>query len=149
VVHRDRSIQPTREDRGRLPETRPAGLQHQELPVEAKISDDLGVTKSGAVFSINGNSKEILFKHPVTAPQKKQDVRADLTLEKENAQPRQLVSYYLWAEDTGPKGEVRRSMSDMFFADVRHFEDIFREMEAPPSRTRQAQSPKATSSSIS
>ncbi len=105
----------------------------QELPVEAKVSDDLGVTKSGAVFSINGNSKEILFKHPVTAPQKKQDVRADLTLEKENAQPRQLVSYYLWAEDTGPKGEVRRSMSDMFFADVRHFEDIFREMEAPPS----------------
>jgi hypothetical protein len=105
----------------------------QELPVEAKISDDLGVTKSGAVFSINGNSKEILFKHPVTAPQKKQDVRADLTLEKENAQPRQLVSYYVWAEDTGPKGEVRRSMSDMFFADVRHFEDIFREMEAPPS----------------
>jgi hypothetical protein len=105
----------------------------QELPVEAKISDDLGVTKSGAVFSINGNSKEILFKHAATAPQKKQDVRADLTLEKENAQPRQLVSYYLWAEDTGPKGEVRRSMSDMFFADVRHFEDIFREMEAPPS----------------
>jgi len=110
----------------------------QELPVEAKISDDLGVTKSGAVFSINGNSREILFKHPVTAPQKKQDVRADLTLEKENAQPRQLVSYYLWAEDTGPKGEVRRSMSDMFFADVRHFEDIFREMEAPPSEPGKA-----------
>ncbi len=105
----------------------------QELPVEAKVSDDLGVTKSGAVFSINGNSKEIIFKHPTTAPQKKQDVRAELALEKENAQPRQLVSYYLWAEDTGPKGEVRRSMSDMFFADVRHFEDIFREMEAPPS----------------
>ncbi|MEZ5387275.1 MAG: DUF4175 family protein [Prosthecobacter sp.] len=105
----------------------------QELPVEAKVSDDLGVTKSGAVFSINGNSKEIIFKHPITEPLKKQDVRAELTLEKENAQPRQLVSYYLWAEDTGPKGEVRRSMSDMFFADVRHFEDIFREMEAPPS----------------
>lgn len=105
----------------------------QELPVEAKISDDLGVTKSGAVFSINGNSKEIIFKHPVTEPKQKQDVRAELTLETENAQPRQLVSYYLWAEDTGPKGEVRRAMSDMFFADVRHFEDIFREMEAPPS----------------
>ena len=105
----------------------------QELPIEAKISDDLGVTKSGAVFSINGNSKEIIFKHPVTEPKQKQDVHAELTLEKENAQPRQLVSYYLWAEDTGPKGEVRRAMSDMFFADVRHFEDIFREMEAPPS----------------
>ncbi len=109
----------------------------QELPVEAKVSDDLGVTKSGAVFSINGNSKEIIFKHPVTAPLKKQDVRAELTLEKEHAEPRQLVSYYLWAEDTGPKGEVRRNMSDMFFADVRHFEDIFREMEAPPSEPGQ------------
>lgn len=117
----------------------------QELPVEAKVSDDLGVTKSGAVFSINGSSKEIIFKHPATAPQKKQDVRAELTLEKENAQPRQLVSYYLWAEDTGPKGEVRRSMSDMFFADVRHFEDIFREMEAPPSEPGQ---PKAQSDKL-
>ncbi|OYW77178.1 MAG: hypothetical protein B7Z37_05370 [Verrucomicrobia bacterium 12-59-8] len=114
----------------------------QELPVEAKVSDDLGVTKSGAVFSINGNSKEIIFKHPVTAPLKKQDVRAELALEKENAEPRQLVSYYLWAEDTGPKGEVRRNMSDMFFADVRHFEDIFREMEAPPSEPGKAQSDK-------
>jgi hypothetical protein len=109
----------------------------QELPVEAKVSDDLGVMKSGAVFSINGNSKEVLFNHPVTAPQKKQDVRTELTLEKENAQPRQLVSYYLWAEDTGPKGEVRRSMSDMFFADIRHFEDIFREAEAPPAEPGQ------------
>lgn len=104
----------------------------QELPVEAKISDDLSVVKSGAVFSINGNEKEVAFTHAPTEPRKKQDVRAELLLEKEGAQPRQLVSYYIWAEDTGPKGEVRRSMSDMFFAEVRHFEDIFREAEAPP-----------------
>lgn len=114
----------------------------QELPVEAQVSDDLGVTKSGAVFSINGNSKEIIFKHPVTAPLKKQEVKTELALEKEHAEPRQLVSYYLWAEDTGPKGEVRRSMSDMFFADVRHYEDIFREMEAPPGPPGKAQSDK-------
>ncbi|MBK8039146.1 MAG: hypothetical protein IPK22_18740 [Verrucomicrobiaceae bacterium] len=104
----------------------------QELPVEAKISDDLSVVKSGAVFSINGNEKEVAFTHAATEPRKKHDVRAELLLEKEGAQPRQLVSYYIWAEDTGPKGEVRRSMSDMFFAEVRHFEDIFREAEAPP-----------------
>ncbi|MGV3661184.1 MAG: hypothetical protein ACO1TE_13440 [Prosthecobacter sp.] len=109
----------------------------QELPVEAKVFDDLGVTQSGAVFNIGGNAKEILFKHAATAPQKKQDVRTDLKLEGENAQPRQLVSYYFWAEDKGPKGEVRRAMSDMFFADVRHYEDIFREAEAPPSEAGQ------------
>ncbi len=104
----------------------------QELPVEAKISDDLSVVKSGAVFSLNGNKKEVAFTHVPTEPRKKQDVRAELLLEKEGAQPRQLVSYYVWAEDSGPKGEVRRNMSDMFFAEVRHFEDIFREAEAPP-----------------
>ncbi|TDU71263.1 hypothetical protein EI77_02385 [Prosthecobacter fusiformis] len=104
----------------------------QELPVEAKVWDDLGVTKSGVSFSLAGKSKEITFKHGITQPAKKQDVKELLALEHESAEPRQLVSYHFWAEDTGPQGEVRRSMSDMFFADVRHFEDIFREAEAPP-----------------
>jgi hypothetical protein len=104
----------------------------QELPVEAKVWDDLGVTKSGASFSLAGKTKDIEFKLAATAPAKKEDVRALLALEHEDAEPRQLVSYYFWAEDKGPQGEVRRAMSDMFFADVRHFEDIFREAEAPP-----------------
>lgn len=111
----------------------------QEMPVEAKVWDDLAVAKSGAVFTIGGKSKEVMF--DLKAPGKKsqggakgkQDVRAMLDLESEKAEPRQLVSYYLWAEDVGPKGEARRSMSDMFFAEVRHFEDIFREAEPPPS----------------
>jgi len=105
----------------------------QELPVEAKVWDDLGVTQSGVSFSLAGKSKEVMFKHGTTQPAKKQDVRELLALENESAEPRQLVSYHFWAEDKGPQGEVRRAMSDMFFADVRHFEDIFREAEAPPS----------------
>jgi len=107
--------------------------QIQELPLEAKVWDDLGVTKSGASFSIAGRTKDVIFKHGTTQPAKKQDVRELLALEHESAEPRQLVSYHFWAEDKGPQGEVRRAMSDMFFADVRHFEDIFREAEAPPS----------------
>jgi hypothetical protein len=106
--------------------------QIQELPVEAKVWDDLGVTKSGASFSIAGKTKDVIFQHGVTEPSKKQDVKELLALESENTSPRQLVSYHFWAEDTGPQGEVRRAMSDMFFAEVRHFEDIFREGESPP-----------------
>ncbi len=106
--------------------------QIQELSVEAKVWDDLGVTKSGASFSIAGKTKDVIFKHGVTEPSKKQDVKELLSMEQENAEPRQLVSYHFWAEDKGPQGEVRRAMSDMFFADVRHFEDIFREGESPP-----------------
>ncbi len=106
--------------------------QIQELPVEARVWDDLGVTRSGASFSIAGQTREVIFKHPPTEPSKKQEVRELLALEGESTQPRQLVSYHFWAEDTGPQGEVRRAMSDMFFAEVRHFEDIFREGESPP-----------------
>lgn len=105
----------------------------QELPVEARVWDDLGVTQSGVSFSIAGKTKEVTFKHGTTQPSKKQEVKEMLALEHEDAEPRQLVSYHFWAEDKGPKGEVRRAMSDMFFADVRHFEDIFREAESPPS----------------
>jgi hypothetical protein len=105
----------------------------QEMPVEAKVSDDLGVMRSGAVFSLAGKSREIMLSTKPLEAVKKHELKALYDLEIESAEPRQLVSYYFWAEDNGPKGEVRRAMSDMFFADVRHFEDIFREAEAPPS----------------
>ncbi len=104
----------------------------QELPVEAKVWDDLSVSQSGVSFSIAGKSKEVVFRHLPTEPAKKQVVQELLMLEGEKTQPRQLVSYHFWAEDRGPQGEVRRAMSDLFFAEVRHFEDIFREGEAPP-----------------
>jgi hypothetical protein len=104
----------------------------QELPVEARVWDDVGVVRSGATVNLAGSSRDFIFDHPVTAPNQKQTVAELLSLESEGVLPRQLVSYFFWAEDTGSKGEVRRSMSDMFFAQVRHFEDIFREAEAPP-----------------
>lgn len=109
----------------------------QELPVEARVWDDLGVTKSGVSFSIASKNKEVTFNHPATLPSKKQEVKELLALEPEEARPRQLISYHFWAEDRGPQGEVRRAMSDMFFAEVRHFEDIFREAEAPPGQPQE------------
>lgn len=104
----------------------------QELPLEARVSDDLSVQKSGLVYTLAGNTEEVLFEHAATEPKKAETVRSVLKLEEQAAEPRQLLSYYFWAEDEGPQGEVRRAMSDMFFAEVRHFEDIFREAEAPP-----------------
>lgn len=106
----------------------------QELPLEAKVSDELGVKRSGLVYTLAGDTRETVFDHPPTEPKKSEHVRSLLKLEEAQAQPRQLLSYYFWAEDEGPGGEVRRAMSDMFFAEVRHFEDIFREAEAPPSQ---------------
>jgi hypothetical protein len=104
----------------------------QEMPLEAKLWDDVGVQKAGAVIELAEAQREVLLPIGKSEPGKKMDVRASLNLEPEKVEPLQLVSYYFWAEDRGPKGETRRAMSDMFFAEVRHFEDIMREMEPPP-----------------
>ena len=37
----------------------------------------------------------------------------------------------MWAEDVGPDGKTRRTSSDMYFAEVRPFEEIFREGQSP------------------
>ena len=55
-----------------------------------------------------------------------------IDLESLNAEPDQLLSYHFWAEDFGPDGQPRRTFSDMFFAEVRHFEEIFRQGQQPP-----------------
>ncbi|MEA3224923.1 MAG: hypothetical protein U9Q07_03160, partial [Planctomycetota bacterium] len=39
-----------------------------------------------------------------------------------------------WADDVGSDGTARRTFSDMYFAEVRHFEEIFRESEASQSQ---------------
>ena len=56
-----------------------------------------------------------------------------LDFESLKAEPDQLLTYFFWAEDIGPDGQPRRTSGDMFFAEVRPFEEIFRQGEQPPS----------------
>ena len=49
-----------------------------------------------------------------------------LKLEELGVKPDELVSWFLWAEDVGPDGKPRRTATDMFFAEVRPFEEIYR-----------------------
>lgn len=102
----------------------------QELVVEARVWDDLGVTASGAVFVMGDEEKRVALSSEVLQGEKKHLLKTLLAIEKLGAKPRDLISYYLWAEDRDAKGKVRRVMSDLFFAEVRHFEDIFREAQA-------------------
>ena len=50
-----------------------------------------------------------------------------LAMEDLEAEPDDLVSYHFFAEDIGPDAKPRRTFSDMYFAEVRHFDEIFRE----------------------
>ncbi len=104
----------------------------QELAVEGKVWDDTGVQRAGVTFTLSGQNHEVLLDEKGWKDNKPRPFKSQFALEPLKARPRQLVSYYFWAEDQGGNGKSRRSMSDMFFANVRNFEDIFREQDSPP-----------------
>jgi hypothetical protein len=62
-----------------------------------------------------------------------------LALETLNVEPDQLINWYFWAEDIGPDGNKRRAYSDMFFAEIRPFEEIFRQGQGQSSQQQQQQ----------
>ena len=64
-------------------------------------------------------------------PSKKLKAEHLLDFESQHVKPDELITYFFWAEDIGPDGKPRRTSGDMFFAEVRHFEEIFRQGEQP------------------
>jgi hypothetical protein len=105
----------------------------EELKLKAKIEDDFGLVRHGVSFTVAGQDpREIALKGPAPTLRR---VQAEHLLDFESlkAAPDQLVTYFFWAEDVGPDGQPRRTSGDMFFAEVRHFEEIFRQGEQPPS----------------
>ena len=60
-----------------------------------------------------------------------------IAMEKLGVEVDQVVSYFAWADDYGPDGQVRRTFSDMFFAEVRPFEEIFRADQSGASESQQ------------
>jgi len=104
----------------------------EELTLKARAEDDFGVVRRGLVYTpADGAARELVLGGE--GP-KARRVTAEhlLAFESMNAAPGQLLTYYFWAEDVGPDGRVRRSSGDLFFAEVRPFEEVFRQGEAPP-----------------
>ena len=117
----------------------------QEFPVEAMVWDDVGVLQAGATFQYGEEEKKVVLVDKKAEGGKNHPIETLFNVEELGAKPRDLVSYHLWAEDIGPDGKKRRTSSDMFFAEVRHFEDIFREAQSaggPPSEGQEGQTVK-------
>ncbi len=113
----------------------------EELPVAADVADDFGVRRAGITYTMGQlPSKDIeIVSQSGESPLKKvfKNVRYTVEFEQLKAEPDQLLSYHFWAEDVGPNGQVRRTKSDIFFAEVRPFEQIFREGTPPPANSSQ------------
>ncbi len=103
----------------------------EEFAVEAEVWDDIGIRTAGIVFEHGDEKREVILAEEELAGDRKHALKTMLAIEELGADPRELISYHLWAEDFAREGRVRRTQSDLFFAEVRHFEDIFREQQAP------------------
>ena len=111
----------------------------EEVQLSASAWDDFGIESFGVNFVIPGRAAEQVELEQIAAGNKRKKVEYLLDLESLDVQPDDLVSYYFWAEDIGSDGERRQVASDMFFAEVRHFEEIFRQGQAPTASEQQQQ----------
>ncbi|MEX2187193.1 MAG: DUF4175 family protein, partial [Pirellulales bacterium] len=103
----------------------------EELDVRASAWDDFGLARVGLSYALGGKPPvDVVLGEGMPG---KQHTPLDHTVsfEQLGAQPDELLSHYFWAEDMDAEGKPRRTASDMFFVEVRHFEEIFRQGQQP------------------
>lgn len=99
----------------------------EELNIQVKVTDDFGLLDYGIAYAIGGNEPVYVS----TADESASDLESNFTyllaLESHAVEVDELITWFGWADDFGPTGESRRSTSDLFFAEVRPLDEIFRE----------------------
>ncbi len=99
----------------------------EEVAFQAEASDDFGMKQYGIAYTLVGQETRFVSLGTNSGPNEKRTFNHLLPLEALSAQPDQLLTYFLWADDIGPDGKLRRTSGDMYFAEIRPFEEIFRE----------------------
>lgn len=103
----------------------------EEALVQGTVVDDFGLQRVGLVYSIPGQEPQTVVLRESDKAAVDFTAEHTLSLERLHVQPDTLISYYLFAEDLEAEGRTRKVLSDMYFMEVRHFEEIFREGRSP------------------
>ena len=98
----------------------------QELELQAEASDDFGLLKYGVGYGVAGQEPQFVELGQTSAANAKVQFSQLVPLEKLGVEVDQVVAYFAWADDYGPDGQTRRTFGDVFFAEVRPLEEIFR-----------------------
>jgi len=117
----------------------------EELHLQAEARDDFGLRDYGLGLSIaDADPTYIPLSPPGASLSSPAPLEAQLShlvsLEQHDAKPDQLITWFAWADDIGPDGQLRRTTSDIFFAEVRSLDEIFREDATGGGRSQQGQS---------
>lgn len=98
----------------------------QEVAFRAEAWDDFGLARYGLAINVAGRGEQEIELGRDSSVDERRELAHLLKLEQIGVKADELVSWFLWAEDIGPDGKPRRTASDIFFAEVRPFEEIYR-----------------------
>jgi hypothetical protein len=107
---------------------RPAGDQQitplQEVAIEARADDDYGIEQFDLVYSVRGGAEQA---RPFPGPRGVQGRSGTQVLYAEDlgVQPGDFIAYYARARDTGRGRRSAEARSDIFFLEVKSFEEEF------------------------
>lgn len=98
----------------------------QELQLQGEATGEFGLVKYGIGYTVESQDPHLVELGNAAPGGKKEAFNYLLALENMGVEEGQVVGYFVWADDFGPDGKVRRTFGDIFFAEVRPFEEIFR-----------------------
>ncbi len=98
----------------------------EEIAFRTEVWDDFGLTRYGLTYTVAGREPQDVELGKATKADERVSAEHLLKLEALGMKPDELISWFAWTEDTGPDGKPRRTATDMFFAEVRPFEEIYR-----------------------
>ena len=117
-------------------DVRPTVLE--EIAFEGTAWDDFGMPAYGLGLVRVGAEPEYIELGRGVAGGTRQPFRHLVRLEELGAKTDQVLGWFLWADDIGPDGQPRRTTGDIYFAEIRPFDEIFREGEGGGGNEEQA-----------
>lgn len=111
----------------------------EELQLQAEARGEFGLLKYGVGYGAAGAEPRFVELGQSTPHNEKRVFDYLIPLETLALEPDQVLAYFVWADDFGPDGKIRRTVSDMFFAEVRPFEEKFRAGQSESSASGQGE----------
>jgi hypothetical protein len=96
----------------------------EEVEIEAKADDDFGIESLELVYSIRGRGEKVIAL-PIPMQAASVSSRHLIYLEDLNVEPGDFISYFVRARDTARGKRSSEGRSDIFFLEVKPFEQEF------------------------
>jgi len=111
----------------------------EEMQLQGEATGEFGLLKYGVGYGVAGQDARLVELGAQAQGKEKRSFNYQIPLEKLDLQEDQVLGYFIWADDHGPDGKPRRTFSDIFFAEIRPFEEVFRPEQSGESDSQSQQ----------